>query len=72
MTQFEFLNYEHLASVLKEKVNSSKAKKSSVYRNREQNFRKYFHFDQELSLVYYTNVNKLINELKPGVYKDGE
>ena len=63
---------EHLASALKEKGNLAKGTKSSVYRNREQNFRKYFHFDQELSLVYCTNVNGLINELKPRVYKDAE
>ena len=24
-----------------------------------------------MSLVYYTNINGLKNELKPGVYKDG-
>ena len=63
---------KHLATALKEKGNSAKGIKSSVYRNKEQNFRKYFHFDQELSLVYCTDVNGLINESKPGVYKDGE
>ena len=56
----------------KEEGSLAKGTKSSVYWNREQNFRKYFHFDQELSLVYCMYVNGLINELKPGVYKDGE
>ena len=63
---------EHLASALKEKGNLAKGTKSNVYLNREQDFRKYFYFDQELSLFYCTNVNGLINEIKPGVYKDGE
>ena len=61
---------EHLYLALKEKGNLSKGTKSSVYRNREQTFRKNFHFYQELSLVYGTNVNGFINKLKPGVYKD--
>ena len=63
---------DHLVSALKEKGNSTKRTKSSVYRNREQNFRKCFHFYQELSLVYCTNVNELINKLKPGVNKNRE
>ena len=57
---------EQLASALKETGNSAQGTKSSVHRSTEQNFRKYFHFDQELSLVYCTNINGLINELKPG------
>ena len=48
------------------------SEKSSVYRNREQHFRKYCHLDRELSLVYCTDVNGLMDELKPELYKDEE
>ena len=46
--------------------------KSSVYWNREQHFQKYFHLDQELSLLYCTNVNGIMDELKTEIYEDEE
>ena len=45
---------------------------SSVYRKRQLHFRKYFHLDEELSLVYSSSVNGLIDKFKSGVYKDVE
>ena len=58
---------EFMASEFKRRNMLEKGTKISVYRNREENFRKYFKEDS--NLVYCTDVKGLINELKPNVYK---
>lgn len=63
---------EHLTSVLKSKNLLSKGMNVRYYRNREKNFRMYFTKMEKPSLVYCRNINALMNELKPNVYKDEE
>ena len=63
---------ELLASRLKAKNLLEPGTKVTVYRTREQNFLKYFCSNAENNLIYCHDVNGLMNELKPGVYKPEE
>lgn len=63
---------EFLASYMKHNNWLSKGTRVSYYRNREENFRKYFTKIEEPSLVYCNNVEELMNELQTGIYKDDE
>ena len=56
-----------MASEFKRRNMLEKETKISVYRNREENFRKYFKEDS--NLVYCIEVKGLIDEFKPNVYK---
>lgn len=58
---------EFMASELKKRNMLTKSTKVSTYRNREENFRKYFKEDS--NLVYCADVKGLIDEFKPNVYK---
>lgn len=58
---------EYLASVLKKKNLFSKETKISFYRDREKEFRKYF--SRHSDLVYCSDIQGLMNELKPNIYK---
>ena len=42
--------------------------KVSVYQNKKSQFRKYFLKDENPSLVFCTDVKRLINELKANLY----
>lgn len=61
---------EYLASVLKKKNLLSKKTKVSFYREREKEFRKYF--SRHSDLVYCSNIQGLMNELKPNICKAQE
>lgn len=60
---------EFLASFLKKKKLLEPKTKVSFYRNRDSEFRKFFVRDHSLSLVFCTDVEGLINQLKPNSYK---
>ncbi|KYN09497.1 hypothetical protein ALC57_18384 [Trachymyrmex cornetzi] len=57
---------ELLASRLKERNLVTAETKITFYRNREQNFLKYF--SEEDSIVYCSNIRGLINEIKSDIY----
>ena len=59
---------EYMAAVLKNRGMLERGTKSSVYRNREKQFRQYFKKDEEGTLVYCTDVLGLMNEMKEGIY----
>ena len=59
---------EHLASFMKKRNLLKPETRVSVYRNRDESFRKYFTTDKELSLMYCTDIKGLMNELKKDVY----
>lgn len=61
---------EYVASFLKKKIFLKPNTKVSFYRNRDQEFRKFFTKDKETSLVYCTDVKGLMDQLKKDVYKD--
>jgi len=63
---------EYLASFLKNRSLLSKRTTSSFYRQRDKEFRKYFKEEDEekRKLVYCNDVNGLMEELKPGMYKN--
>lgn len=61
---------ELLASRLKEKNLLLKGTKVSIYRTRDESFRKYFTQDEDL--VYCHDVTGLMNDLKKNVYKAEE
>lgn len=61
---------ELLASRLKEKNLLSEGTKVTIYRNRDEEFRKYFSRNEEL--VYCSDIVGLMNELKENVYKPEE
>lgn len=63
---------ELLASRLKNKNLLAKKVTAYFYRNREEEFRKFFTKDDENSVVYCSNVKGLVDELKPNIYKDDE
>jgi len=63
---------EYLTSFMKDKNWLEKDVKVDCFRNREETFRQYFTMSKEPSFVYCNNVNGLMNELAPGVYKDDE
>lgn len=56
---------------MKKKNYLAKGIKVECFRNREEKLRKYFTKIDDPSLVY-CNVQGLMDELKPGVYKDEE
>jgi len=58
---------EYLASFLKQINLLETGTKVSVYRNRESDFHKYFCKDEDL--VYCTDINGLMNEMKENCYK---
>ena len=58
---------DFMVSEFKRRNMLEKGTKISVYRNREENFRKYFKEDS--NLVYCTDAKELIDEFKPNVYK---
>jgi len=60
---------EFLASFLKKKKFLEPKTKVSFYRNRDSEFRKFFVRDHSLSLVFCTDVEGLINQIKPNLYK---
>lgn len=62
---------EYLASVLKNKNLLEKGTKVTYYRNRNESFKQYFEekVHDEEKLVYCKNVEGLMEELKPNVYK---
>ena len=61
---------EHLASDLKKRNSVMKEIQSTVYRTREKAFLDFF--SRESDFVYCSDINGLMNELKPNVYKDEE
>ena len=61
---------ELLASRLKDKNLLSKGTKVSIYRNRDEPFRKYF--IQEEGIAYCTNITGLMNGMKPNTYRKEE
>jgi len=65
---------EFLASYFKKKNMLSNDAKVSFYRDREKSFRKYFTEENtdDGKLVYCNNIDGLMEELKPGIYKDEE
>jgi len=65
---------EFLASYFKKKNMLSNDAKVSFYRDREKSFRKYFAEENtdDGKLIYCNNIDGLMEELKPGVYKDEE
>jgi len=60
---------EFLASDLKRRNLTTADTKVTTYRNREQNFRKYFSHNADSSLFYCSDVNGLMNEIKENVYR---
>ncbi|GBP10891.1 hypothetical protein EVAR_5469_1 [Eumeta japonica] len=63
---------ELLASRLKHKNLLAPKVTAYFYRNREEEFRKFFTKDDENSVVYCSNVKGLVDELKPDTYRDDE
>ena len=61
---------EFLASRLKERNLLSKGTRVSLYRNRDESFRKYF--TEEDDLVYCNDVHGLMNKLKEDIYESHE
>ena len=59
---------EHLASDFNKRNLVMKGTQSTVYRTREKAF--FNLFSRESDLVYCSDVNGLMNELKPNVHKD--
>ena len=59
---------EYIAAEFKDRGFVKKGTKSSYYRQREKDFRKFYSLDEEKSLVYCTDVQGLMNELKPNIY----
>ena len=59
---------EHLASDLKKRNLVMKGTQFTVYQTREKAFLKFF--SRESDLVYCSDVNGLMNKLKPNVHKD--
>lgn len=58
---------EFLASFMKQRNLLEPRTKVSLYRNRESDFRKYFSKDEDL--VFCTDINGLMNEIKENCYK---
>lgn len=58
-----------MASEFKGKNMLTKSTKVTLYRNRKENFRKYF--EKDLSLFHCINMKGLMDELKPNIYKPG-
>ena len=63
---------EFMASVLIRRGLAQPATKSSMYREREKEFRKYFTLDEDKTLVYCVDVRRLLNEIKANVYQPNE
>ena len=61
---------EYTASFLKKRNFLEPNTKVSFYRNRDREFRKFFTKDKETSLVYWTDVKGLMNQLKKDTYED--
>lgn len=60
-------NAEFLASFMKKRNFLEPRTKVSLYRNRESDFRKYFSRDE--AVVFCTDINALMNEIKENCYK---
>lgn len=63
---------ELLASRLKNKNLLAKKVSAYFYRDREKEIRKFFTKHEENSMVYCSNFKRLVDELKPNIYKDDE
>ncbi|CAL1671987.1 unnamed protein product [Lasius platythorax] len=63
---------EYLATTLKRKNLLSKGATAYFYRDREKDFRQYFSHNKKCSLVFCSDVNGLMNALKPDCYRDEE
>ena len=59
---------EYIAAEFKKRGFLKKGTTSSYYRNREQDFRKYFAISEDQTLVHCTDIQGLMNELKPNIY----
>lgn len=59
---------EYIAAEMKDRGFVKKGTKSSFYRNREKEFRKYYAVTDDDSLVYCKDIQGLMNEMKPNVY----
>jgi len=59
---------EYLASWLKKRKKIGPQVKISYYRDRDKEFRQFFEYDKDLSLVFCNNVEGLINAIKPNCY----
>ncbi|KAF2884208.1 hypothetical protein ILUMI_21963 [Ignelater luminosus] len=64
--------YQDLISELKSRNVVVPGTNSSIYRETEKEFRKYYTKDKETSLVYYLDVPGFMNELKPNIHKRSE
>ena len=61
-----------MASVLIRRGLAQPGTKSSIYREREKEFRKYFTLNEDKKLVYCADVRGLLNEIKANVYQPNE
>ena len=60
---------EYMAAEFKKRNFLEKNTSSTFYRDREKNFRPFYTTKEDQTLVYCTDVNGLMNELKPNIYK---
>ena len=63
---------EFMASLLIRRGLAQPGTKSSIYKEREKEFRKYFTLDEDKKLVYCVDVRDLLNEIKANVHQPNE
>ena len=61
-----------MASVLMRRGLTQPGTESSIYRELEKEFRKYFTLDEDKKLMYCVYVRGLLNEIKTNVYQPNE